>query len=175
MGNTFQDQFLKLGLTDQKKVKKLKQEQRKKNKTQQTKTSDVVKQQAAQLQAERVEQDRLLNQQKQEQAQAKAVNAQIRQLIAQNRQTNIDGEFNYHFVDGKVVKQLYVSQVILEQLSQDKLYIVKCDDQYEVVKPDVAEKIRARDANVVIQHSAEQNTDNDDLYADYKIPDDLMW
>ncbi|MDM8546503.1 DUF2058 domain-containing protein [Candidatus Venteria ishoeyi] len=175
MGNAFQDQFLKLGLTDQKKVKKLKHEQRKKNKTQQTETTPAAKQQAAQLQAERVEQDRLLNQQKQQQAQAKAIQAQIRQLITQNRQTDTDGELVYHFVDGKKVKQLYVSQKILAQLSQDKLYIVKFDEQYALVKPDIAEKIRTRDANIVIQHNTEQNVESEEMYADYKIPDDLMW
>lgn len=51
------------------------------------------------------------------------------------------------------------------------------DQKYELVPLKVAEKIRELDASVVIAlHVPEKKpVAEDDPYADYQIPDDLMW
>lgn len=179
MGNAFQDQFLKMGLTDKKKVKnadkerikKLKQKQ--KNKVEEV---DPVKLQAQKAQQEKVERDRQLNLQRKQEAEAKAVAAQIRQLIEMNRQPRGNGELSYSFTDGSKVKNLYVTESQQKQLSNGRLAIAKLDDQYELVPASVAEKIRQRGAEyIILCNEVQETADADDPYADYQIPDDLMW
>ena len=73
-----------------------------------------------------------------------------------------------------------------EQLSRGQIAIVKFikagETHYEFVAPAVAEKIAQRDASFVVllnqAHKADTDknkTEEDDWYAEYEIPDDLMW
>ena len=178
MANSFQDQFLKAGLIDKKKADKARKEKGK-EKRQMGKGAKITnenKQQAAQALAEKKERDRQLNQQQKEAAEAKAISAQIRQLIEVNRLSRENGEVAFNFVDGSRVKKIYLSEKMHQQLSKGRLAIVKFDDGYEVVARPVAEKIRARCEEMVI-HCADSapEEEGDDPYAEYKIPDDLMW
>jgi hypothetical protein len=54
---------------------------------------------------------------------------------------------------------------------------VRLDDSYELVPMVVADKIRQRDESyVIVSQQPQASVDEaDDPYADYKIPDDLMW
>ena len=53
---------------------------------------------------------------------------------------------------------------------------VYMDDQYEVIPAVVAEKILLRDAASIVSNTVSQlEAGEDDPYADYKVPDDLMW
>jgi len=66
---------------------------------------------------------------------------------------------------------------VQEQLSRGKLAIVKLNEHYELVPTAIAERIRMRDEKCVIlcndsQHGDEQQ---DEPYANYQVPDDLMW
>jgi uncharacterized protein YaiL (DUF2058 family) len=84
----------------------------------------------------------------------------------------------YHFNDNNKIKTLYVSEAMREHIIRGRLAIVKLGESYEVVSSEVAKKISLRDAASVIVHN-EQGADavdnKDDPYADYQIPDDLMW
>ena len=54
--------------------------------------------------------------------------------------------------------------------------IVKFDDKYDAVPAVVAKKIKDRDPGYIIVLNDSQATEEiDEEYADYKIPDDLMW
>jgi len=55
--------------------------------------------------------------------------------------------------------------------------IAKLNDSYELLPAAAAEKIMQRDQDViVVLNKNEQNeVAEDDPYADYQIPDDLMW
>jgi hypothetical protein len=132
---------------------------------------------AQQAHAEKVERDRRLNQQKQEEVERKAVAAQVRQLIETNRVTERDGEIVYNFTDANVVKHLYVSEQVHKHLMSGRLAIAKLGEAYELVPMPVAEKIIQRDAQCILlpDHGTEPEQDGEDPYADYKIPDDLMW
>ena len=179
MANAFQDQLLKAGLVDDKKLKKVKKDSYKKTK-QQGKNSVVVdenKQLAKKAMAEKAERDRELNLQKKAEADKKAAVAQIRQLITMNAQSKDDGDVVYNFSDAGVVKKLYVSEQTQRMIVNGRLAIVKLDAAYELVPVAVADKIAQRDDSylVVRNDHQEQVEDEDDPYADYKIPDDLMW
>ncbi len=176
MGNSLLDQLKKSGLVDEKKANKAQKAKHKQAKKQrQDKSIDTDKLRLQQQQAEKVKHDRELNLQRKKEADKKAIQAQIKQLIELNQITDYDGEISYNFTDNNVIKNLYLSETIHKQLSQGRLAIVKLGSDYKLVPTAVAEKISLRDKTPIVQCDAPQQDDEDDCYADYKVPDDLMW
>ncbi len=181
---SLQDQLLKAGLVDEKKAKQTKKDKRKqtrvnnKSKTQQVDEAKVAAQQAL---AEKAERDRALNRERQEQAEIKAIAAQVKQLIDMNKVKFEQGDIGYNFVDDDKIKKLYVTKKLQNQLSIGLLTIAKVgsgdNKRYEVVPRPVAEKIAERmpEAVVLINEKAVENTEEDEWYSDYEVPDDLMW
>ena len=179
---TLQEQLLQAGLVSAAKAKTVKTEKRKQEKQQRKNNLEVVDEAALlaqQAKAEQIEKDRLLNQQKVQEAEKKAIAAQIRQIIDEAKQPQDPDGLAYNFTDGNVVKKLYVSETMRDSLIRGRLAIVKFENAYEVVNVEAAEKIRLRDAAcVLVLNKATTNEVNeaaDDPYADYQIPDDLMW
>ncbi|NLQ19151.1 DUF2058 domain-containing protein [Marinomonas sp. M1K-6] len=177
---SLQEQLLGVGLVDKKKVKKLKAEtlqnkqKIKKGKmaaTDESGRQEVLKQQRL----EKAEKDRALNLERQKLAEQKAIQGQIRQMIEQNRIRKEDGDIAYHFTDAKKVKKLYIRQSMHDDLSRGRLAIVKLDQQYELVPEPVAIKINERDPSYVLVCNNRVESIEDDPYADFQIPDDLMW
>ena len=176
---SLQDQLLKAGLTDEKKAKAVKNEKRKKRKQQPKGAVEVneTEMRARQAKEAKAERDRQLNLERQKEADKKAIRAQIRQLIETNRIDRTGGETAYQFVDGKKIKKLYVTDTMADQLARGRLAVVLLNDLYEVVAEGVARKIMERDETAVIALHERQADDqgDDDPYAGYEIPDDLMW
>jgi len=179
MGNSFQDQFLKAGVIDKQQAQKASGARRKKQ-NQKDKGgltgADESKEIAQRKQAEKVERDRELNRQKQEESDRKAIAAQIQQLIKLNLLSFEDGDVDYNFVDDKLVCKVIVPEDIHTQLSKGVLSIVKFENGYEVIPTVVANKISDRDSSLIIPiQTSQEPTSKDDPYADYQVPDDLMW
>lgn len=179
MGNPFQDQLLKAGLVNKQQVKQAKTEKKKKARQQansKAEAVDEVKLKAEQARQEKIERDRELNRQRQEQEQKKQLAAQIRQLIEMNRLEIKDGEIAYNFEDNKVIRRILVTDLVQKKIVNGTLAIVRLGEHYELVPRQVAEKILLRDTqSVVVCYDKEQQLDEDDPYAEYQIPDDLMW
>lgn len=181
MRSTLQDQLLKAGLVDEKAIKQAKKQkqsqQQKVAKSQRHVETDEAKLLAQKALADKAERDRLLNQQHNEQMMQRAIVAQIRQLIENNRQSRGDGSVAYNFADGKLVKKILVNQKLVDQIQRGQLAIVRLDEKYELIPVRAAEKIRERDAGcVVVCNTPQQGLHvDDDPYADFQIPDDLMW
>jgi uncharacterized protein YaiL (DUF2058 family) len=177
---SLQEQLLGVGLVDKKKVKKLKAEtlqhkqKVKKGKivtTDHDERLDELKRQRD----DKVEKDRALNLERQKLAEYKAVQGQIRQMINQNRVRKENGDIAYHFTDIKKVKKLYISQSMHDDLSRGRLAIIKLDQQYELIPEPVAVKINERDSSYVLVCNNRVESVDDDPYAGFEIPDDLMW
>ncbi len=180
MNKSLQDQLLKAGLVDQKKVKAVKQEQRKQKKQQPKgqQTVDETKLAAEQALKEKTARDRELNRQRQQEAEQKALKAQVRQLIETNALTTQGGETPYQFADQNKVKKIWVTPQQAEHLARGLLAVARLGDHYRVIPKQVAEKILQRDAEAIValhEKSADTSKEEDDFYADFKIPDDLMW
>lgn len=180
MGNSLQDQLLKIGIADNAQAKKAKSDKRKQTKQKRKNRLESVDQDkllAQKAAAEKKERDRRLNQQKAVDAEQKAIFAQVKQLIEANRMLTGDEEIPYNFVEDKKVKKIYVSEAIRDQIGRGKAAIVKLGNRYEVVSSEIAEKIRIRDENMVIflTKSGENDQKDDDPYAEYQVPDDLIW
>ncbi|MCW8884851.1 MAG: DUF2058 domain-containing protein [Motiliproteus sp.] len=177
MSNSLHDQLLKAGLVDKKKAQASKKQKHK----QRTQGKGITEAEQAKLDAqkareEKAARDRELNRQRKEDADRKAIKAQIRQLIEMNRISNRDGEVAYNFTDQRKIKRIYITDALVDQLSRGHLAIVSLNEQYELVPTKVADKIRQRDESVIVQYiEPSAQDDEDDPYAEYKIPDDLMW
>jgi len=64
-----------------------------------------------------------------------------------------------------------------DQIAEGRLAIVKLGQQYEVVSAEAARKIQSRDtAGVIVFNEQNKIVDAvDDAYAQYQVPDDLIW
>ncbi len=179
MANSLHDQLMKAGLVDQKKVKQAKKEKYKQQKQQpknHPEPTDEAKLAAQRAQAEKQERDRELNRQRQEEAQRRAVAAQIAQIIEQNQVSREGGETPYNFADGAKVKKIHVTAEQHRQLGNGRLAIVRQGESYQLVPADAAIKIRERDAAcVIVLNASKEAPAEDDPYAAYQVPDDLMW
>lgn len=177
MSNALKEQLLKAGLADAKKLKAVKKAKHQ-EKVQAGKNKALVNEAsllAEQARQQQVARDKELNQQKQAELQKKAVAAQVKQLI-NNNTIKAHGDVAYNFTDGKLVKRLYVNNKLHDELSRGLLAIAKQDEQYYLVPAGVAEKIQQRQSDsIVVLNVKQQQVDEDDPYADYQIPDDLMW
>ena len=180
MAISLQDQLLKAGLIKKDKANQVKKEkykqskQQRNSKTEQTEEAVLLAQKTL---AEKQAKDRELNQQQKAQADKKAIIAQIKQLIKLNIQAKDEDGVAYNFSDNNAIKKIYVNAATLKNISNGKLAIVKYDASYELVPAQVAEKIKQRDASfiLVLNDKTEDEVAADDPYADFQIPDDLMW
>ncbi|MEW8014526.1 MAG: DUF2058 domain-containing protein [Candidatus Sedimenticola endophacoides] len=181
MGNSLQDQLLGAGLVDQKRVnkaKKAKQQKEKAQRHQRHKTPDESARLAGERAAEAARRDRQLNEQRHQAAERKALEARIRQLIETNRLPSEAGDIAYHFsVDGKL-RRIHVDAAQQGRLSRGALAVVTLDDAFHLVPADVAEKIAAQAPERVVARNdpaASEDAGDDDPYAEFQVPDDLMW
>jgi|GEM_PF-7988 len=177
--SSLQDQLLKAGLTTKDKANKAKSAKRKQQKVARKHKVDSVdenKLAAEKALAEKAERDRLLNLEKNAKAEEKAVAAQIRQLIESNKQDLGKPVITFNFSDNGAIKKLEVSNEVHRHLTNGQLAIAREDTQYALVPKPVAEKIMQRSQDyIVVLHETVDQVEEDDPYADYQIPDDLMW
>ena len=176
---SLKDQLLNAGLIDKKKAKQLKQELRKEAKVRKKGQVplDDNKEQVKRNLVEKVERDRHLNKQQQAVVERKAIQAQISQLIKMNRIKRESGDIAYQFTDGTRIKKIYVTEQLQNDLVNGRLAIAKLGNEFELLPSSAAEKIRQRDPQVIVLLNTYEVTgvDEDDPYAEYQIPDDLMW
>ncbi len=182
MSMSLRDQLLKAGLVNEKQAKqagKQKQKQQRLEHKGQVAVDDSQRQAALQAQNEKLAKDQALNREQQEKIAQKARAAQIKQLIESTRLPKLTSDDYYNFVDEKKVKRIAVNALMRSKLSSGSLAVVRHGGGYEVVSRDVALKIQERDARRVVllneATAAASAVDEDDPYAAYQVPDDLMW
>lgn len=180
MGNSLFDQLKKSGLVDEKKAKRAKKEkytQAKQHKGKKVRPPDESKLLAQQVQKEKVARDHELNEQRKVVAEKVAIAAQIKQLVNMNSIEEDNSDIAFNFTDGDKVQRVYITDKLQKQLVLGRLAIVKLESRYKLVPTGVAEKIKLRDPSCVIYCNVDQSEISaaDDPYADYQVPDDLMW
>jgi uncharacterized protein YaiL (DUF2058 family) len=135
-----------------------------------------LKTQTQQAQVAKVARDQELNRRREDKAQRRARMAQIEQIIEQNRVPRLETEDFYSFIDGKKIRRMAVDAQRREQLTRGELVIVRYRGHYAVVPAAIAERIRERDANMVVPLvQPKTSSEPDDAYKDFVVPDDLMW
>ena len=174
--NALQAQLLKAGLVDNKKAKKLSKQAVHEQRTGESKDAEV-KAKIEQAQQEKLAKDQAIEQEKKAALQEKELKAAIMQMIHQYKIRDTDGEVVYQFLDGKI-KKVYINQQIYNALVAGSLVIAKENDSYAFLPKALAERINLKMEGFIIVNNAEKNeatTDEEDPYAAYVIPDDLMW
>lgn len=178
MGKSLQDQFLKLGLAQKKQVNKIKKKKHQQKK-QAVQDSDVEKSkvQAKKAQESKKDYNKLLNQQKAEQQKQKEQNQQVDQLIETHMLQETAGNEVYKFTAENKIRKLYTSTEIINQLSSGKLAIVAYKKEYKLVHAEIGRKIVSilQDRLILLHEKSTTEQDGDDPYAEYQIPDDLVW
>ena len=176
---SLQDQFLKAGLVDKKKVKQANHEKSNQKKAERrtgTESVDVARQGALEAQRRNAERARELNAQRVAVSTQKAIAAQIAQMVRQTRQSQGAGDIAYNYTHGNKIYRIYVSAEVQAQLIAGHLVIVCQNGAAELVPKVIANKIAERDASLVVWvNKAGTEVDVDDPYAAFKVPDDLMW
>lgn len=179
MVSSLQDQLLKAGLVDEQKLKQARTGKRKKQKKAAAAGGpgqEEERRRAREAAAQKAQRDRELNRLHQEEARRKAEANELRQLIHTNRLPRRDGDVPYTFQDGKALKRIYVTAEQQRGLAQGALAIVRQDTGYEVVPAAVAARVSTRDPSLVlVQNQPGSDGLEDSDYADFKVPDDLMW
>ena len=185
--SSLQEQLLKAGLVDEKKLQQAESQKRKAGKQARHGSGKKAAKKkaapsAAQKQQEaRARRDRELNAKRAEAMEQKAIAAQVRQLVDQNKVDRSKGEIPFSFVYNRKVKKIYIGETEKNLLQAGNLAIVTLvinheGRRFELVPTDVAAKIAERDPEAVITLQRDDDGgDGDDPYADYKIPDDLVW
>ncbi|MCK5720018.1 MAG: DUF2058 domain-containing protein [Thiomargarita sp.] len=190
MANSLQDQLLKSGLVSKQKAKK--HNQRAKAKTHDKQKlerkynkrgkelptdKDSVAYLAEQKQIEVIEKTKELNRQKEVQRLEKELQAQVRDLIQRHQVNNPKANIRHNFVIDSFVKEIFVNSSQQKELTYGHLAIVVSDNNYFLVPAPIAEKLleRVPETVVSLEKNKQQEDDKDDPYADYPIPDDLMW
>jgi uncharacterized protein YaiL (DUF2058 family) len=177
--SSLQDQLLKAGLVSKDKATKAKSAKRKQakiNKKHKIDAIDEAKADAEKSMRAQADKARLLNQTRNAKAEEIAIIAQIKQLIEVNKQNNGKPQVTFNFTDNNKIKKFEVSNEIHKHITNGLLAIARYNNEYSLVPKMVAEKIKQRSEDFIIPLSIEVDQAlDDDPYADYQIPDDLMW
>lgn len=171
---------MKAGLADKKKATQIKHEKRKKAKQQPKghKAKDELKEQVAAEKQRKAEQDRLLNEQKQAELKVKEQRAMIKQMLEHHSVKEFKGDVAYNYIYQEKAKTLKVTAAIKDSLAQGTLAICAIDNNVYLMPDVIARRIQSIAPEVILvmhERGAEQVVDDDDPYADYQVPDDLMW
>ena len=175
--NALQAQLLKAGLVDNKKAKKLSKQAVHEQRTGQSNEAEL-KAKIAQDKQEKLAKDQALDLEKKRLLQGKELKAAIIQMINQHKIRDIDGEVSYQFIDESKIKKIYLNQQIYNALVSGSLVIAKDGESYAILPKALAERINDKMTGFIIVNNSEKNeqiTDEEDPYAAYVIPDDLMW
>jgi len=175
---TLQEQMLKAGLVTSKKVAKV-QRTAKKSRVQAREAREAVEENKK----TQLERDKQLNEQRKQAVLSKEHKAQVKQLIEMNRIDIAKGDIGFNFTDNNLIKKIMVDKVTQAQLISGRLAIARwvidnaSESQYAIIPASVADKIAQRDAGSIALNSAlsQEEQDEEDPYADFKVPDDLMW
>ncbi|MGG4609826.1 DUF2058 domain-containing protein [Providencia sp. Me31A] len=175
---TLQEQMLKAGLVTSKKMAKV-QRTAKKSRVQAREAREAV----AENKKAQLERDKQLNEQQKQVLLSKEYKAQVKQLIEMNKIDISKGDIAFNFTDNNVIKQVMVDKLTQNQLISGRLAIARLliensdVNEYAIIPASVADKITQRDADSIILNNSlsQEEQDEDDPYADFKVPDDLMW
>ena len=176
MGSSLQEQFLKMGLVNKNTFNKAKKDKHDAAKSDSPKKNEISEM-ARQALAEKKKQAQQHNKKKAAQQQAKENTAKALQLIETHRIRYEEGDVAYNFKDNTTIKKILRPQKAIDSLAKGKTGIVKLAGEYQFVPADVIYKIRDLNSKLVIVFNtpSQKKDDGDDPYAEFAIPDDLMW
>jgi uncharacterized protein len=131
--------------------------------------------------------DQALEQKKRDKAARKERAAQVRQIVEPNALPRLETDDYYNFVHEGRIARVGVDGARRAALVGGALAIVRSHGQYLVVSAEVAARVREREPRAVVHDAAavtpagggasaaSSTPAEDDPYAQFKVPDDLVW
>lgn len=180
--NPLQEQLLKAGLVKKSKVAEVAREQNKAKHAKGPPALNQIQLEAERARAEKAERDRALAAERKAQARITELRAQARQII-EDKKVPRSGESEYRFTADGAIRTLLVNDDLRKKLSSGVLVIARLGDRYELLPRAAADKVRERDASmIVLDHGQDAGTgtsaatsEDDAYYAQFQVPDDLVW
>ena len=178
---SLQDQLLKSGLINKQKAKQAQTEKRRKAKQKKKKGAvEVSALQAAvnQQKEQQKQQDLDKNRETQAQLDARSAHGKLIQMIAQHCEKNYQGEVDYHFTFENKVKRIAINDKTQQGLVNGSLAICVLNEEFYLINKEATAKLSEIDASVLVslhEKVATSDIEEDDPYAEFAIPDDLMW
>ena len=176
-----QEQLLKAGLVKKSKAGDVARELNKARHAKGPADPNEIRLEAERAREAKVEKDRALAAQRKADLRIAELAAQARQIIQDKKVPRL-GESEYRFTADGAIRSLLVNEELRKKLSAGVLVIVRLGERYELLPRAAAEKVRERDASlIVLDHgqtgAATQagSAEDDAYYAQFKVPDDLVW
>ena len=181
---SLQDQLLKAGLTTKQKTRQANADKRKKNKQKRSGVQhgatmqEQIKDDLIKAKTEKQAKDDALNEQKKQQLADKEQGLRIKQILTHHQVKNVEGDNEYNYTFANKIKKLSLDNSTHKALVNGRLSLCGLDETTYIVTRETADKLAQLDASVVLVQNdkvLDEQIDEDDPYADYQIPDDLMW
>ena len=178
--NPLQEQLLKAGLAKKSKVTEAAREQQKARQAKGTTESDQIRREAELAREAKAEKDRALEAARKAQARITELAAQARQII-QDKKLPRSGESEYRFTADGAIRTILIDDDQRKKLAVGTVVIARSGDRYELLPRAAGDKVRERDASlIVLDHgqatdAAATSSEDDAYYAQFKVPDDLVW
>ena len=180
--NPLQQQLLKAGLVKKSKAAEVAREQHLAHHAKSAQTQTDAQREAERARAGKAEHDRALEAQRKAQARSRELHAQARQIIADKHVAQA-GEQDYRFDAGGAIRSVRVDDALRKQLASGALVIAQSGERYALLPRAAASKVRERaPERIVLDHgqttndaAASTTSEDDAYYAQFTVPDDLMW
>jgi len=183
--NPLQEQLLKAGLVKKSKVAEVAREQHIARHARAPATPSEIAQEAERVRSEKTERDRALAAVLKAQARVTELRAQARQII-EDKHVPGAGDRDYRFSADGSIRALLVDHTQSTQLASGGLVIARMGDRHVLLPRAASEKVRERDAGLIIldhgvgvasagEPAAATASEDDAYYAQFKVPDDLVW
>ncbi|MCP4640143.1 MAG: DUF2058 domain-containing protein, partial [bacterium] len=132
---------------------------------------------AAKALEEKAARNREINRKREEERVRKEQQAQLRDMVISHSIACDGGDVAYNFPHDRTVKTIHVTREIQLRLGRGQVGIVWMDEAYHLVPRETALKVEERDedALLVLYDAKDDEPDEDDPYAEYQVPDDLVW
>ncbi|MGB1200641.1 DUF2058 domain-containing protein [Cognaticolwellia aestuarii] len=181
---SLQEQLLKAGLTTKQKARQANSDKRKKGKQKrsgvnvESSLQEQVKQDLELAKKEKLARDIALNNEKKQALLAKEQQLRILQILQHHQVTNVNGEAEYNYTFNNKIKKLFVDAITHKALVNGRLALCGVEDTTYIVTTETAEKVASLDEKVILVQNTkvvDEVVSDDDPYAEFQIPDDLMW
>lgn len=181
-GNPLQEQLLKAGLVKKSKVSEVAREQVKARHGKAAAPPSEIQIEAERARVEKAEKDRALEAERKAQARVNELAAQARQII-RDKKVPRSGESEYRFNADGAIRTLLVNEDLRKKLASGALVIARLGEAYELLPRAAGEKVRERDAALIVLDHGQasdapaeaQSSEDDAYYAQFQVPDNLVW
>lgn len=179
--NPLQAQLLKAGLVKKSKVAQVAREQHLAHHAKAAPVANEARDAAERARAEKADRDRALDAERKAQARAGELRAQARQIIQDKQQTHA-GELEYRFSAGGAIRTLLVNEDARGKLAAGLLVIACAGERHVLLPREAGAQVRQRAPELIVLDHGQSNeaeaalvSDDDAYYAQFKVPDDLIW